>query len=56
VFVGQGQGWVAASGTDPSADDVAAHLDEVSATEPFTVPSSIFDEVAETCTMLGIEL
>ena len=56
VFVGQGQGWVAASGTRPSADDVAAHLDEVSAIEPFTVPSSIFDEVAETCTMVGIDL
>jgi hypothetical protein len=56
VFIGQGQGWVAGSGTRPSADDVAAHLREVSATEPFTVPGSIFDEVAETCTMLGIEV
>jgi NAD(P)-dependent dehydrogenase (short-subunit alcohol dehydrogenase family) len=56
VFIGQGQGWVAGSGTRPSADDVAAHLQEVSATEPFTVPGSIFDEVAETCTMLGIEV
>ena len=56
VFVGQGRGWVAPSGTHPSAEDVAAHLDEASATEPFTVPSSIFDEVAETCSVLGIEL
>jgi NAD(P)-dependent dehydrogenase (short-subunit alcohol dehydrogenase family) len=56
VFVGQGRGWVAPPGTHPSADDVAAHLDEASATEPFTVPASIFDEVAETCTVLGIEL
>lgn len=56
VFVGQGQGWVAAPGTHPSAEDVAAHQHQVSATEPFTVPSSIFDEVAETCTMLGIRL
>ena len=56
VFVGQGRGWVAGSGTRPTADDIAAHLDEVSATEPFSVPGSIFDEVAETCTLLGIPL
>jgi hypothetical protein len=56
VFVGQGRGWVAGSGARPSADDVAANLREMSATEPFTVPGSIFDEVAETCTMLGIEV
>jgi hypothetical protein len=35
---------------------VAAHLDDASATEPFTVPSSIFDVVAETCSVLGITL
>jgi hypothetical protein len=57
VFVGQGRGWVARSDeVPPSADDVAAHLSEVSATDPFTVPESIFDEVAETCATLGIEL
>jgi NAD(P)-dependent dehydrogenase (short-subunit alcohol dehydrogenase family) len=55
VFVGQGRGWVTGSGSPPSADDVAAHLSEVSATDPYTVPGSIFDEVAETCAMLGIE-
>jgi NAD(P)-dependent dehydrogenase (short-subunit alcohol dehydrogenase family) len=35
-------------------EEVAAHLAEVSATEPFSVPASIFDEVAEICTRLGI--
>lgn len=45
VFVGLGEGWWAEPGSNPSADDFAAHLDEVSATQPFTVPGSIFDEV-----------
>jgi NAD(P)-dependent dehydrogenase (short-subunit alcohol dehydrogenase family) len=56
VFVGQGRGWAAASGTLPSADDIAEHWTEVSALEPFSVPGSIFDEVAETCSILGIPL
>jgi NAD(P)-dependent dehydrogenase (short-subunit alcohol dehydrogenase family) len=56
VFVGQGEGWLGRAEGHPSAEDLAAHLPAVSATEPFTVPTSIFDEVAETCTMLGIEL
>ncbi|GFG75175.1 SDR family NAD(P)-dependent oxidoreductase [Mycobacterium botniense] len=54
VFVGLGQGWLAEKGSNPTADDIAAHLSEVSATEPFTVPGSIFDEVFAVCDRLGI--
>jgi NAD(P)-dependent dehydrogenase (short-subunit alcohol dehydrogenase family) len=54
VFIGLGHGWLAAPGTKPTADDVASHVDEISATEPFTVPSSIIDEVADICDRLGI--
>src|SRR5262249_53752197 len=54
VFVGLGEGWVAKPGSNPSADDVEAHLAEISRTDPFTVPMSIFDEVADICTRLGI--
>lgn len=54
VFVGLGAGWLAASDSDPTADDIAAHLSEVSATEPFTVPGSIFDEVFGVCERLGV--
>ena len=54
VFVGLGEGWLAEPGSRPSADDIAAHLAELSATEPFSVPASIFDEVAQICTQLGI--
>jgi NAD(P)-dependent dehydrogenase (short-subunit alcohol dehydrogenase family) len=54
VFVGLGQGWSAGPDRDPTADDVAAHLSEVSATEPFTVPASIFEEVFAVCEQLGV--
>ena len=54
VFIGLGRGWLAERGSRPSADDIAAHLDEMSATEPFLVPGSIFEEVAEICGRVGI--
>lgn len=54
VFIGLGEGWLGSRGSQPTAEDVAAHLGEVSATEPFTVPMSIVDEVVEICTRLGI--
>jgi NAD(P)-dependent dehydrogenase (short-subunit alcohol dehydrogenase family) len=54
VFIGLGDGWVAAAGSKPTAEDIETHLAEVSATEPFIVPASIFDEVADTCGRLGI--
>jgi NAD(P)-dependent dehydrogenase (short-subunit alcohol dehydrogenase family) len=54
AFVGLGHGWLAESGARPSAEDIAAHLREASATEPFIVPTSIFDEIADICTRRGI--
>src|SRR5262249_40883637 len=54
VFVGLGEGWLAEPGSNPTADDVAAHLTSVSATNPFTVPMSIFEEVFGVCDRLGI--
>ena len=54
VFIGLGKGWLAEPGSEPTADDIAAHLGEVSATEPFSVPASIFDEVADICAQRGI--
>ena len=53
VFVGLAEGWVADS-HEPTADDIAAHLATVSATQPFTVPTSIFDEVLSNRAQLGI--
>jgi NAD(P)-dependent dehydrogenase (short-subunit alcohol dehydrogenase family) len=53
VFVGLGNGWVAPERT-PTAEDIAEHLGQVSASEPFIVPTSIFDEVFAVCEQLGI--
>jgi len=54
VFIGLAEGWLGEPGSKPTADDIAVHLDEVSATEPYSVPASIFEEVAGICTRLGI--
>ncbi|HXN61917.1 MAG TPA: SDR family NAD(P)-dependent oxidoreductase [Acidimicrobiales bacterium] len=54
VFVGLAEGWLAERGKPPTAEDVAAHLAEVTATEPFTIPGSIFDEVAGIVSRLGL--
>ena len=54
VFVGLGEGWLAERGSEPTADDIRDHLAAVRATEPFTVPTSIFDEIAEICGRLRI--
>jgi NAD(P)-dependent dehydrogenase (short-subunit alcohol dehydrogenase family) len=54
VFVGLAQGWIGDRKTKTTAEDVAANLTEIAALDPFTVPTSIFDEVAEICTRLDI--
>jgi len=54
VFVGLADGWVAERGTQPSADDVAAHLEQIAEAEPYRIPASIFDEVFQVCAQLGI--
>ena len=52
--MGLAKGWLAEPGSKPTADDVASHLTEVSAAEPFIIPASIFDEVIDICSRLGI--
>jgi len=52
VFVGLADGWLA--GPEVRAEDIAAHLSAVSATEPFSVPASIVDEVMGVCQRLGV--
>jgi NAD(P)-dependent dehydrogenase (short-subunit alcohol dehydrogenase family) len=54
VFAGLAEGWLAEGGSDPTPDDVAAHHAQVAATESFIVPASIFDEVLDICSRLGI--
>jgi NAD(P)-dependent dehydrogenase (short-subunit alcohol dehydrogenase family) len=54
VFVGLGEGWAADPGSAPTAEDVAARLDRIAAPEPYTIPDSIFDEVAQVCRRIGL--
>jgi NAD(P)-dependent dehydrogenase (short-subunit alcohol dehydrogenase family) len=54
AFVGLGRGWLAEPGSEPSAEDVRDHLEEVSAPEPYTIPGSIIDEVVELGSRLNL--
>lgn len=54
VFVGLADGWIADPASNATAEDIATHLDQVTAAEPYTIPGSIFDEVFQTCSQLGI--
>jgi NAD(P)-dependent dehydrogenase (short-subunit alcohol dehydrogenase family) len=54
VFIGLGEGWLAEPESSVTADDIAAHLAEIAATEPLTVPGSIYDEVFAVGERLGI--
>ena len=56
VFVGLAEGWVAERGTSPAAEDIAAHLDEIREPEPYAIPTSIIDEVAQILDRLQISL
>jgi hypothetical protein len=54
VFVGLSEGWLADTESEPTAEDILAHLDEASSTDKFIVPESIVGEVLEVCDRLGI--
>ncbi|MDG4664829.1 SDR family NAD(P)-dependent oxidoreductase [Mycobacterium sp. 236(2023)] len=54
VFAGLGDGWLADADSDPTAEDIETHLDEVSSTDWFIVPDSIVDEVLQVCERRGI--
>ncbi|OBG93089.1 short-chain dehydrogenase [Mycobacterium sp. E136] len=54
VFIGLSEGWLAPREGDVTAEDIAAHLDEVAAVEPFTVPGAIYDEVFAVTQRLGV--
>jgi NAD(P)-dependent dehydrogenase (short-subunit alcohol dehydrogenase family) len=54
VFIGLAQGWLAERGTEPTADDVAAHISEISATESFTIPETNYEEVFQMYERLGV--
>ncbi|MBB3606487.1 NAD(P)-dependent dehydrogenase (short-subunit alcohol dehydrogenase family) [Mycolicibacterium sp. BK556] len=56
VFVGLADGWLAESGSQPTAEDIAANLAEVSATQQFIIPMSIEEEVMAICDRVGVSI
>lgn len=54
VFVGLAEGWLADADSRPTAEDIAAHVEQISSTEKFIVPASIVDEVLEVCERRGV--
>lgn len=54
VFVGLGEGWVADRTPDPTAEDIAAHLEQISSTETHTIPTTVADEIFTVLTQLGL--
>jgi NAD(P)-dependent dehydrogenase (short-subunit alcohol dehydrogenase family) len=56
VFVGLADGWLAESGSQPTAEDIAANLAEVSATQQFIIPMSIEEEVMAICERVGVSI
>jgi NAD(P)-dependent dehydrogenase (short-subunit alcohol dehydrogenase family) len=54
VFVGLTPGWFAGSDGVPNAEDVAAHWDEITSLDDYSVPFGLFDEAAEIRARLGL--
>jgi NAD(P)-dependent dehydrogenase (short-subunit alcohol dehydrogenase family) len=54
VFIGLAEGWLADRGSEPTADDVAAHIAQISATEKFSIPETNYEEVFEVTERLGV--
>jgi NAD(P)-dependent dehydrogenase (short-subunit alcohol dehydrogenase family) len=53
AFIGLGEGWLADTGA-PTVEDIAARIESIAASNPYTVPDSIFDEVFQVCERLGL--
>jgi NAD(P)-dependent dehydrogenase (short-subunit alcohol dehydrogenase family) len=52
VFVGLSEGWLA-EGTVATPEDIEAHLDQITALQPFSVPMSVADEIGIVLHQLG---
>lgn len=56
VFIGLGDGWLPDTDTVATADDIADHFEEVSATGSFSIPGNIYEELFSVVGRLGIDL
>jgi NAD(P)-dependent dehydrogenase (short-subunit alcohol dehydrogenase family) len=45
IFTGLAPGWYAGKGAHPTAEDIAAHLDQIEARDGYIVPTSVADEI-----------
>jgi NAD(P)-dependent dehydrogenase (short-subunit alcohol dehydrogenase family) len=54
VFVGLTPGWTAGRDSAPTAEDIAAHWAEISASDEHIIPFGLFDEAAQIRSQLGI--
>jgi NAD(P)-dependent dehydrogenase (short-subunit alcohol dehydrogenase family) len=55
AFMGLSEGWLADPiGPAPTCDDIAAHYEEISATESFTIPMSSYDEIIGVWARVGL--
>lgn len=54
VFIGLGEGWVADRTTDPTAEDIAAHLAEIASTDDPTIPLNVADEIFVVLRQIGL--
>jgi NAD(P)-dependent dehydrogenase (short-subunit alcohol dehydrogenase family) len=55
VFIGLAHGWLGQRGSQPTADDIAAHIAEISETTEFTIPETNYDEVFAVTERLGAD-
>lgn len=46
VFIGLANGWLCEADTEPTAEDIAAHIDEIEDRSAYTVPGNIFEELS----------
>jgi NAD(P)-dependent dehydrogenase (short-subunit alcohol dehydrogenase family) len=56
VFVGLSEGWLAPAGVKPTVEEIEAQVAAMTATDQFSIPRSLFDEITETCARRGFKL
>ena len=52
--MGLSDGWLAGRDEDPTAEDVAEHLSTIAATESFTIPAGVPEEIFLVLQQLGL--
>jgi len=45
VFIGLANGWLCEADAEPTAEDIAAHIDQIEDRSSYSVPRDVFDEL-----------